>query len=63
MNRVFLAKTAIFFEFQPVGVVLLVLHIVVVALFALGTSKSNTRSHCVISSVYSQKHHLVSGAL
>ncbi len=44
MNGVLLAELAILFEFNPVRVVLLVLHIVVIALFALGACKRDTRS-------------------
>ena len=36
MNGAFFAKTAVFFELDPVGIVLFVLCGVVIALFALG---------------------------
>lgn len=44
MNGVLLAELAVFFKLDSVGVVLFVLHIVVIALFALGAGKRYTRS-------------------
>ena len=44
MQRVFVAKFAVFFEFDSLGIVLLVLHVVVIALFALGAGKRDTGS-------------------
>lgn len=44
MNGVLVAELAIFFQFDSIRVVLLILHIVVVALFALGAGKRYTRS-------------------
>jgi hypothetical protein len=46
MNGVLLAELAIFFKLDSVGIVLFVFHIVVIALFALGACKRNTRSRC-----------------
>ena len=43
MNGVLLAELAIFFKLYSVGIVLFVLHIVVIALFAFGASKRNSR--------------------
>ena len=37
MNRVLLAELAVLFQFDTIGIVFLVFHVIVVALFALGT--------------------------
>jgi hypothetical protein len=51
MNGVLVAELAVFLELDTIGIVFLVLHIVVVALFALGASQRDTRSrgsrHCL----------------
>ena len=44
MNGVLVAELAVLFKLNPVGIVLFVLHIVVIALFALGAGKRYTRS-------------------
>lgn len=44
MNGMLAAELAVLFQLDPIGIVLFVLHIVVIALFALGASKRNTRS-------------------
>ena len=45
MRGVFAAEAAILAHFQPVRIVLLVLHGVVVALFALRAGKGDLHSH------------------
>ena len=45
VKRVFPAETTILVHFEPVRIVLLVLHGVVVALFALCAGQSNFDSH------------------
>ena len=45
MNGVLAAKTAVLLELDSVGIVLLVFHIVVIALFAFRAGKCDTRSH------------------
>jgi hypothetical protein len=45
VKRVLLAETAILVHFQPIGVVFLVFHGVVVALLAIGAGKGNLDSH------------------
>ena len=45
MERMFLAETAVLVKFKPVGVVLFVLHIVIVALLAFGAGECDTSSH------------------
>jgi hypothetical protein len=49
MSGVLAAETAILVHFQPVRVVFLVLHSVVVALLAFGASQSDFHSHYGIS--------------
>lgn len=41
MNGVFFAELAVLFKFDSFGIVLLVFHVVVIALFAFGASKRN----------------------
>jgi hypothetical protein len=41
----FAAEAAVFIHFQPLGIILFVLHGVVVALFALGTREYDFHSH------------------
>ena len=50
MHSVLSAELAMLLHFDSVGIVLLVLHIVVIALFALGTSKRNLVSSSVCHS-------------
>ena len=45
MRRVFFAETAVFAHFDPVRVIFLVFHRVIVSLFALGTRESDSGSH------------------
>ena len=45
MERMLFAETAVLVEFESVGVVFLVLHIVIVALLALSAGKSYACSH------------------
>jgi len=45
MGRVLTAKTAVFVELQPVGVVFLIFKRVVIALLALGAGKGDFYSH------------------
>jgi len=45
MNGMLFAETAVLFELDSVRIVFLILHIVIVTLFALGASKSYSRSH------------------
>jgi hypothetical protein len=52
VKRVFPAESAVFVHFESVGCVLLVLHGVVVALFALRTSKGDLHSHFGTSVFY-----------
>jgi hypothetical protein len=47
MNGVLAAEAAILVHFQSVGIVLFVLHGVVIALLAFGTSQSDLDSHLV----------------
>ena len=52
VQRVLAAEAAVLVHFQSVGIVLLVLHGVVVALLAFGTSQSDLDSHLVGTSYY-----------
>lgn len=45
VTRVLLAKSAIFLQFDSVGIIFLVLITIIISLFALGALKSNFRSH------------------
>jgi hypothetical protein len=45
VKRVLSAESAVLLHFEPVGVVLLVLHGVVVPLLAFGTSESDFNAH------------------
>jgi len=45
MSGVFTAKTAVFFHFDPVGIVLFVFHRIVISLFAVIACKRNPDSH------------------
>ena len=47
MGSMLLAETAILVHLEPVRAVLLVLHSVVVALFALSAGQCNFHSHCL----------------
>ena len=52
MNRVFLAEAAVLVHLKSVGVILLVLHGVVITLFALRAGQGNFHSHCSAPPVY-----------
>ncbi len=45
MNSVLTAKSAVLLHFKPVRIVLLILHVVVVSLFAICASQCNFHSH------------------
>jgi len=47
MQRMFPAKPAVLIHFQPVRIVFLIFHSIIVSLLALGTSQCNLNSHCV----------------
>ncbi len=51
MQSVLLAESAVLVHFKSVGIVLLVLHGVVVALFALSAGHCDLHSHCSGTSV------------
>ena len=57
------AELAVLAKLDSVGVVLLVLHIVVIALLALGACQSNTRSHNPLSPFISAREALGRPAL
>jgi hypothetical protein len=59
------AKSAILFKLDTIGIVLLVFHIVVIALLALGTSQSDFISHNrpPVFLAYLKRHPFESGAI